>query len=562
MKIKVLSFDSQNVFGSMKQAVFNSCLAYAKTYELLHKQIWRKAPHRIQTYTNPYYTHHLGRPVVFVRLWNINSRDRSPYSYSGGDGTFGLNQLFGGQDYRKEFVGKFKYSIAQDECWIQPKEIRLDGGTIWYWIYYRYDAGYNAEGDYSEKTQDGSIYYAENVDKEGNVLVKSVRLEYYNVESVRHRRVVQTNGDDSVTVIELGAEPIRDGAYGYDGEGIEMVESSRYFIKMPDFSEHGEVLHTTVIDTSVYIFTDASIWGNGWIKCFQDGTVIEFTPALGYANPGDEGSGPSDWVYGTYKVLPMLLTDSGDLAMDSTEFVDRWNDYFELWVYREESSSFFGHFIKLVSIIVAAIITYLSWGTLSGVAKAIVAAAFVAFTVGTLTGNSQLALIGSIVMAVMTIGTSLASSAGSSATSSVQLSTVLTAEAFGATSQVGTTFAGYSSAAGFGNFASMPLLESYTAMTVQGMGTEAIIAGVGSGALSAGTTLTSTGMSIGEMFSMGRQLYGVYNDVNSLFNPISSSSSTSSSSTSESSNLKISIAREDESADDVLGYINKVINIV
>lgn len=560
MKIKVLSFNSQNVFGSMKQAVFNSCLAYAKTYELLHKQIWRKAPHRIQTYTNPYYTHHLGRPVVFVRLWNINSRDRSPYSYSGGDGTFGLNQLFGGQDYRKEFVGKFKDSIAQDECWIQPKEIRLDGGVISYWEYY-WTQETVSDNFYLDDIADPSVYYAENIDKEGNVLIKSVRLEYYDVESVRHRRILQTNGDDSITVIELGAEPT---AYDYKGEGLRIRETGRYYIKMPDFSEHGEVLHTTVIDPCrIAILNTENVlnWGKGWIKCFQDGTVIEFTPYLRYLFLGTDGDSDSDWCYGMYKVLPMLLTDSGDLAMDSTEFVDRWNDYFELWVYREESSSFFDHFIKLVVIIVAAIITYLSWGSLSAVAKAIVAAAFVAFTVGTLTGNSQLALIGSVVMAVMSIGTSLASSAGSSATSSVQLSTVSTAEAFGATSQVGTTFAGYSSAAGLGNFASMPLLESYTAMTVQGMGTEAIIAGVGSGALSAGTTLTSTGMSIGEMFSMGRQLYGVYNDVNSLFNPISSSSSSSSSSTSESSNLRISIAREDESADDVLGYINKVIAI-
>ena len=42
MKLKVINFDSKNVFGSIKQAVFTSALSYAKMYELLRKQIWRK----------------------------------------------------------------------------------------------------------------------------------------------------------------------------------------------------------------------------------------------------------------------------------------------------------------------------------------------------------------------------------------------------------------------------------------------------------------------------------------------------------------------------------------
>ena len=59
-------------------------LSYAKIYELLHKQIWRKLPTRIWKYTNPHYTHHNGRPVVFISGWNIKSSYTSPYSYDGG----------------------------------------------------------------------------------------------------------------------------------------------------------------------------------------------------------------------------------------------------------------------------------------------------------------------------------------------------------------------------------------------------------------------------------------------------------------------------------------------
>lgn len=83
MKLKVINFDSKNVFGSIKQAVFTSALSYAKMYELLHKQIWRKAPYRIKIATLPVLSTFKGRPVGFVRKWDIKSPSKLPYSYDG-----------------------------------------------------------------------------------------------------------------------------------------------------------------------------------------------------------------------------------------------------------------------------------------------------------------------------------------------------------------------------------------------------------------------------------------------------------------------------------------------
>ena len=153
-------------------------LAYSKIYELLHKQIWRKAPSRIGLYQNPHYTIHNGRPVKFIRHWDIKSPAIVPYSYSGGDHTFGLNQLFMEQDYRKEYIGNPKDGIYHDDCYIEPKHITPSNEGY-------YDCfGYYTGSSFDTEEMKTVYAITQTWDKQnatGEVLINTVSLETYSL---------------------------------------------------------------------------------------------------------------------------------------------------------------------------------------------------------------------------------------------------------------------------------------------------------------------------------------------------------------------------------------------
>ena len=120
-----------------------AAMGRAKLYELLHKQIWRKDKNRLLLWQHPFYTHHNGRPVAFVQKWNIKSQYTDPYSYSVKEGddparTFGLNQLFVGQDPFAPYKGDpGKDGIYHDDCYITPKMMPVS--TEHYYYVYIYN---------------------------------------------------------------------------------------------------------------------------------------------------------------------------------------------------------------------------------------------------------------------------------------------------------------------------------------------------------------------------------------------------------------------------------------
>lgn len=547
MKLKVINFDSKNVFGSIKQAVFTSALSYAKMYELLHKQIWRKARYRIRAYTFGSLPTYNNRPVAFISMWNICSPSTAPYSYEGGDHTFGLNQLFVGQDYRQEYNGNPKDGIYHDDCYIQTKKITP--GFAWDYIYLTICAVPKGEGE--NQTIDYDTYRFYSHDYLGNQLYNSINIE---IEESKYYYLVVDSIKSGVTRTYLGeysalSYPSLTGEFlnGRTGYGYQVWTNIG-----TTFQEHGDMIE--VFTTNEVVLGASGGYCSPFIILFEDGTSIKITPAhYTYSKNGTKKSPP------TYTVLPMVYLDTGDLAMDRVEFVDKWDTYFELIVH--EDGEWWQDLIRPVSLIVAAVIIYCSWGTLSPLAKAIVVIGYAVYAAGVLTNNTNLMLIGGIMMAGVSLYTAFDSFTTTTATTSAQLSTMSTQQALAST-PFAETFSGYASAAGMENLLVMPTVESYTSLTLEGLTTGVIpYAELGAQAgMSVADYVSLSGanaFSIDSLMSMGKDIYGMYNNVNQLLN--SKSTSTTSTDTTSQSGVTVTM-KNDNDIFDPTAIIDNVIN--
>lgn len=404
MKLKVINVENGDYNGAVKTALIIGAISYGKIYELLHKQLWRKAPSRIGLHQNPHYPTHNGRPVKFVRHWDIKSPSTAPYSYSGGDHTFGLNQLFMEQDYRKPYVGNPKDGIYHDDCYIQPKMQTIPAGEVEVWAYWVGDT----ESGFLSKSY-SSFFKKQNPD--GTINVSNVSYGTYSVtvtippekegeeatqETNTYRRLTITYGNGSTSVVELGELDEFTPPEGVDfGKQYAFNGVLEQWEQIPDLSGHGALLYEQSVGyNSTWNFTQQA--KSGWIRAYSDGTVIEYVPLT----IDDMGDGMYYDVPAHFKILPMMYTDTGDLVMDRVEFVEKWNDYFELIVH--EDSEWWQAFIKPIAAIISLVIA-INTGLYFGVDSLmfnVAVAGGVASAVGILTDNSTLSLIGGAMVGV------------------------------------------------------------------------------------------------------------------------------------------------------------------
>ena len=395
MKLKVVNIENGDYNKAIKTALIIGAISYGKIYELLHKQIWRKAPSRIGTYSIPSIPTFNGRPVTFIRHWNIKSPSTVPYSRDGGDNTFGLNQLFMEQDYRKEYVGNPKDGIYHDDCYITPKIIpATNEGYYDCWGYYT-DSSYDSESMSTSYTISQTF---DKQDAEGNVIINSVTLETYLVNTTNYKRLRIDNviGDD--TIIELGSfdplAPSIDGIIsGQSNSPYGLFGFRKWRDSFDELSNHGTVVSETQT-TSTYIL-EYKTFDYGWIRVYQDGTVIEYVPE------SNGGVGADDMAIispAHYKILPMMYTDTGDLVMDRVEFVEKWNNYFDLIVH--EDSEWWQSFLKPIGAIISLVIA-INTGLYFGVDTLmfnVAVAGGIASAIGILSDNTTLSLIGGILI--------------------------------------------------------------------------------------------------------------------------------------------------------------------
>ena len=395
MKLKVVSVENGDYNRAIKTALIIGAISYAKIYELLHKQLWRKVPSRIWQYTIPTIPTFNGRPVTFIRGWDIKSYSTAPYSRDGGDHTFGLNQLFMEQDYRKEYIGNPKDGIYHDDCYIQPKMQVIPNGEIECW-------GYWTQSSWEDPKIYSQIFRKQ--DENGTILISNVSYSTYSVTTQEgtppvsvtrtYRKLTITYANGSTSVIELGELDEFTPNEGLDfGKVYAFTGNLEAWEKIPDLSGHGALLYEQAMPNN-------SLWNmtaqakDGWIRAYADGTVIEYVP-LTIDNMGD---GLYYDVPAHYKILPMMYTDTGDLVMDRVEFVEQWNDYFELIVH--EDSEWWEAFIKPIAAIITLVIavnTGLYFGVDSLMFNVAVAGGITS-SIGILTDNSTLSLIGGLMV--------------------------------------------------------------------------------------------------------------------------------------------------------------------
>ena len=405
MKLEKIILDKKyDILTNVKNSFVLQAIAYGKIYELLHKQIWRKAPSRIGTYAIASIPTFNGRPVTFIRHWDIKSPSVSPYSYdtaiyqSGDtDMRFGLNQLFVGQDYRKDYEGDpSKNGIYHSDCYITPKMIpATNEGYYDCWGYYT-DSYYDWENMSTVYTMSQTF---DKQDAEGNVVINNVSLSTYSITTgtpsvtTYYKCLVIDNSVGADTIIELGSfDPLATST-----DGLTTGQSNTHYgafgyrkwkDTFDEFSGHGTYTETQT-DPSFSLMTKAIEYG--WIRVYEDGTVIEYVPESGSFGGENDYTSPAH-----YKILPMMYTDTGDLVMDRVEFVGKWSDYFDLIVH--EDSEWWEAFVKPIAVIITIIVAYYTGLDMSPVFASILYAGAALSVVGILSGNKLFSLVGGIMM--------------------------------------------------------------------------------------------------------------------------------------------------------------------
>ena len=408
---KIVIDTKKSGYENIRNSVLLAAMARGKVYELLHKQIWRKQRWRVWTYDNPNYTHHNGRPVAFIRGWNIKDSSTKPYRYDpepyyNNQGeivdyytNFGLNQLFVGQDFKKPYVGDPKDGIYHDDCFIQPKMIPVTSGEIEAWSYFSAseELGDWENGYYTSYTFDASVFYAEELDSNGQTLVSNVVYESYMDGTTSKHRAIKTYANGTTQTIDLGVRTSETSGIA-KAKVREITGIAKTYVFHYDLLGHGEVVHE---EFSAPSWTFAYESDQGWTRCYADGTVIQYNPAT--FDSGDSGgSSPAHYI-----MLPMVYTDTGELAMPIGDFVDKWEELFELIVHEDRDM-----FTTIIAAVVIIIISYFTAGAASAAASAafgstagaLVGAAVmiggVMTAVGMLAGNAALMKWGGIVSAV------------------------------------------------------------------------------------------------------------------------------------------------------------------
>ena len=415
MAIEKWSLNAKSTaYANVRNSLIAEALGYAKMYELLHKQIWRKDKSRLAYTVVPGLETHPenGRPMAAISHWNIQSSSRSAYArdVEGDDLRFGLNQLFlmsNGEldangkplfDYRKPYPeGRDPHDddgIYHDDCYIQPKMIPV-----------RYE--YDMWRAFTQILGDGDITehgLFKKQDSKGAVVIDNVafaeKTELRNNVSFTYTVVSVTYATGAVDNIRVHDGPINIFDQVKFGPMHEFVEPGS--VETYEFDLDGFLSDAGTLITNVYTDYEAPLTSTGliskeaaqgWIRSYSGGLVIQYVP-LQVESWGD---GAYNEIPGHYKVLPMMYLDTGDMVMGSRKFVHDLSDMFELIVHENQDK--WMKWIKPIATIVILVISYF-FPPAAGLLSVLYYTGMVLFLIGLWGDNAQLMAIGGAMMGV------------------------------------------------------------------------------------------------------------------------------------------------------------------
>ena len=443
MKIKSLTIKNEDLEASFKEAIVATAIGYGKIYELLHKQLWRKG--RISL-VNQIVTVN-GRPAKPITKWNIKSPSTSPYNRDNYN-DLGLNQLFVGQKYNAQYNGNPSDGIYHDDCYIQPKGTDLTSHDRMGWYI-------EANGHWLEK------------DIWGNVITINVtsyeKFDANNVSLGWFYTVVTPSGSTEYPLLSNGVDILNNPTY----PSVDYRNFSTYlrpaaipvypqYMVIPDMSVHGPIVYESTgvgykIPSAYYYVSSPITPLEAITRVYADGTAIEFVAPTIYefvnANSQD-----LNFVTGAMKYLPLVYTDTGDLVQNRSDFVEQWDNMFELYVY--ENSYWYTPLVKIAIVVVSIAAAYVSAGILSGWAASSSTMALAAFGggisgIGAISGDKVFQVVG----ALISLGSSMYAS-GVGALSKEAMTKGLSSRTATQIAQEATfqeVFKGYISSAGFSN---------------------------------------------------------------------------------------------------------------
>jgi len=411
VRITTLRIKNDDVYAAVREAVLASLISYGKMYELLHGQLWRKGRVSLVNYSIVI----KGRIAKPIRHYDIKSQSRSPYDRDDVN-NLGLNQLFAGQSPYSDYNGNPGDSsgIYHDTCQIVPKSVELSSAldNVGWWI--------NGNGSWHKYGPWGSIlvngvsqpFEKTHKDADGKAVSDGwfVTISYpggYSTDVVLSDYITTDIDGNPITTLakDLTTESVNYSSLHKD----KRFPIEPRIANIPDLtSQHGAIIQEIVTPAIIRPSVSGMRWLS-WttplskVNIYADGTCIQF-------------STPSTWQdrdgtvyplngYKTY--LPLVYTDTGELVQNRIDFIDNWNDEFELNVV--ENGYWYTPLISIVVIIVAAVVSYISAGVLSGwtasattMTLATIGGALGAM--GAVTGDKILQVLG----ALLSIGTTIA----------------------------------------------------------------------------------------------------------------------------------------------------------
>jgi len=182
------------------------------------------------------------------------------------------------------------------------------------------------------------------------------------------------------------------------------------YLEIANFtSTHGDIVFQDKEDKYIRLNSSSIMGSLATVKTivYADGTAFTYTLPT-YAKITSDDVSEYHFRDGSSQTLPLVYTDTGDLVQNRSDFVENWDNLFELYVH--EDSYWYTSLISIAVILVSMIIAYSTgiyfsgaeWGAMNA-SLAFAAMGGAISGIGAVSGNKVFQILGT----VLSLGTSI-----------------------------------------------------------------------------------------------------------------------------------------------------------